>query len=36
MLTKIFIWAETLPFYRKAALVAAINAAILAAIYLMR
>tara|TARA_S200002703_G_scaffold33548_1_gene29055 strand:+ start:149 stop:259 length:111 start_codon:yes stop_codon:yes gene_type:complete len=33
VLTKIIIWAETLPTIKKAALVVAINAAILAAIY---
>lgn len=33
VLTKIIIWAETLPTIKKAALIVAINAAILAAIY---
>ena len=36
MLNKLIIWADTLPFFHKAALVAVINAVILAAIYFMR
>ena len=36
MLNKLIIWADTLPLFHKAALVAVINVAILAAIYFMR
>lgn len=35
MLTKLFIWADTLSFIKKAALVAAINAVIFATAYLL-